>query len=74
MPVSGSTYPSSNTHQSLVNLGGLTGKPVGTSVASQSTRRIRSSIIAGCILRKRQISRDGARKAAVLELENAQRR
>ena len=37
MPVSGSTYPSSNSPQSLVNLGGLTGKPVGTSVASQST-------------------------------------
>ncbi len=37
MPVSGSTYPSSNSPQSLINLGGLTGKPVGTSVASQST-------------------------------------
>ena len=36
MPVSGSTYPP-NSPRSLVNLGGLTGKPVGTSAASQST-------------------------------------
>ena len=37
MPVSGSTYPSRFNSQPLVNLGGLTGKPVSTSAASQST-------------------------------------
>ena len=37
MPVSGSTYPSRFNSQPLVNLGGLTGKPVGTSASAQST-------------------------------------
>ena len=50
-PVSGSTYPGSNSPQGLVNLGGLTGKPVGTSMASQSVEdpSARSGAVIGMI-------------------------
>ena len=52
MPVSGSTYPASNSPQPLVNLGGLSGKPVGTSVASVSTEdpSARSGAVRGMML------------------------